>query len=372
MIKTIDRLLERPKKDQIAFLNGCCIYEKIASYYLHVRILSRSAVKILKADMNEIEKADIILNSIWMDPVFNLVAAFLNRPDFLETHVGWRLSFFYFPDECPQFITYPGIPKYVPDRVTDPRGNAVIADMSDIDWQSISKDIRPTGNLLCDDTRSIEQKALIKKTVESGSVDQISMLVRHCLIGPSNPSLCTPDVLECEGFILRMGREIYQLIQNTAEKRDESSKRLAYEYVIQDFSRTVSVAMNEGGPDFISGIFGHRDYCSIICALFNVYVKHADFDGYKYYGITADDLEPPYTGWYPGPSYEAIPNARTRQLCLDNRLLCNVFKIILAGMRRRSQTKGILLTDESAALWNSIMETVNRASAPALTIRNNR
>lgn len=371
MIKTIDRLLEKPRKDQIAFLNGCCVYEKIASYYLHVRILSRSAVKILKADMNEIEKADIILNSIWMDPVFNLVAAFLNRPDFLETHVGWRLSFFYFPDECPQFVSYPGILKYVPDRVTDPKGNAVIADESGIDWQSISPDIRRTGNLLCDGRRSIDQKARIKKTVETGSADGIAALIRDCLVGPANPSLCASDVLGCEGFILRKDKEIYQLIQNTADKRDESSKRLAYEYVIQDFSRTVSAALNEGGPDFVSGIFGHRDYCSIVCALFNVYARHADLDGYRYYGITADDLEPPYTGWYPGPSYEAIPNARTRQFCLDDRLLCNIFKIVLAGMRRKPHTKGILLTDESAALWNNIMDAVHKASAPALTIKNN-
>jgi hypothetical protein len=133
----------------------------------------------------------------------------------------------------------------------------------------------------------------------------------------------------------------------------------------------VSAALNEGGPDFVSGIFGRRDYCSVVCALFNVYAKHADLDGYRYYGITADDLEPPYTGWYPGPSYEAIPNARTRQLCLDDRLLCNIFKIVLAGMRRKPHTKGILLTDESAALWNNIMDAVHKASAPALTIKNN-
>ena len=83
-IKNITKLMEKSYSYQKGFLENCFIYEKISSFYFHVKIKNRNTLVFYKANNKEIEFNDLLLNKMWNTPIQDFTKMFLSDKEFVE------------------------------------------------------------------------------------------------------------------------------------------------------------------------------------------------------------------------------------------------------------------------------------------------
>ena len=115
MIKSIEKLAEQSSKYIKDFMLNCTIEEKIDTHYVSVEIISKNEIKIKKANGKEIDRVDLILNSMWNKLFLDWNYLMLSNKEWFEKHVGYGFKMFYFPCEKPINTLYDKDLRYIFD-----------------------------------------------------------------------------------------------------------------------------------------------------------------------------------------------------------------------------------------------------------------
>ena len=115
MIKPIEKLIEQSSKYIKDFMLNCTIEEKIDTHYVSVEIISKNEIKIKKANGKEIDRVDLILNSMWNKLFLDWNYLMLSNKEWFEKHVGYGFKMFYFPCEKPINTLYNKDLRYIFD-----------------------------------------------------------------------------------------------------------------------------------------------------------------------------------------------------------------------------------------------------------------
>ena len=112
--------------------------------------------------------------------------------------------------------------------------------------------------------------------------------------------------------------------------------------------------------DEINSVLVSNDYTKTVCLLFNKYINESERCTHKIENnVDASSLEAPCVGTRFDIGYDYIPDATTKTLCQENALYKNIFKILLANLRRRKkQEHCILLNKDKVEKWNELVTTL--------------
>ena len=106
MIKNLNEIKKHTDKYISDFIKNCIIEEKIDTHYISVEIISKNEIKIRKANGNEIDRVDMILNSMWNPLSVDWNYLKLSNRMWFENHVGFTITMFYFPCTKPILTEY--------------------------------------------------------------------------------------------------------------------------------------------------------------------------------------------------------------------------------------------------------------------------
>ena len=351
--------MEKSYSYQKGFLENCFIYEKISSFYFHVKIKNRNTLVFYKANNKEIEFNDLLLNKMWNTPIQDFTKMFLSDKEFVEKCVGFTFSFFYFPVSNPLGIEYAenpekGLPfRYILDHITLPnkitRAVGYINEFNRMDTKGL---IRPFGICLKDDTRTEQEKKELINGIKSKNIKQFLDSIFSII---DTDKLCARSIDSAEGFILKSDSDVYQIINPVGEKPEVRNGRLALEIFVHSF---VSFINN---PDDFADCFVSNNYTTNVCHLLLKYKKWIEKDNniqlLKFYNIKPSDLESPTFGYYGGTFYELIPVKAVRELCQKEPFWDNVFKILLNGLKKEKKftPNDLILTKEDVKTWNALV-----------------
>lgn len=367
MLRGLDDFLKKPKAYKKRFLLNCEIQEKVSAFYFHVRILSESKVVVYKSDYKEIKQEDIILNKMWKDPVEEIPEILFKNPDVTKQMIGWTLSFFYFPTEKPLVVKYDlsGWWKYLLAFATDEKRRPVDIDsISDwIDLSNYSSLVRHKGYTLKDEERTEEDKKLVEQALRADTVDSMLQWIEKIVdSSDKKTNMIASSLQEAEGVVLRWKGDIYQVVYNSP-KRDVKDNRLSLEFFIHSFCRWLRE--NEWQEQVKS------TYVNTVCSLFYCYWKawmsdKKKLEVFKYYNIKAEDLESPTFGYYPGTCYELITHKQVRELCMNDPLLDNMFKILLNALKKTKTMRegSMLVSEDDIRVWNDCVAFIKKYANP--------
>ena len=116
MIKNLNEIKKHTDKYISDFIKNCIIEEKIDTHYISVEIISKNEIKIRKANGNEIDRVDMILNSMWNPLSVDWNYLKLSNRMWFENHVGFTITMFYFPCTKPILTEYKPRLRYIFDR----------------------------------------------------------------------------------------------------------------------------------------------------------------------------------------------------------------------------------------------------------------
>lgn len=365
MIKNLAKFIERPVSFQKNFLQNCTVYEKISAYYIHVKVTSKTTIKFYKSNNKEIDIVDIILNKMWQTPINDFTKMFLSSESFMEKSVGLTYSFFFFPVSKPINIEYDlenegGEYRYILDNIRMENGQIInigyIKDFIEIDTEHLIREKGIClGNLNITLTTK-DLKTLIKEKDDSKLQDWIEKWI-------DSTHICAKGGLEnCEGFVLKYKDEVYQL-SFTSSTEIQDSNKLALEIFTHNFIEFVS-QIN------FADCLSTNNYVSNVSNIFLKYCywvqNNPDKNLFTYYHIKESDLRAPTFGWYPGTYFELIPNKTVRELCQNNPLYDNIFKILLNGLQKekRNNRNALIMTMEDVEVWNSLVKVFSVYNKP--------
>lgn len=351
MIKKFETLFEDyPDKFIKDFLCNCTVTEKISAFYIHVKIVSDTCIKICKANQKEIRKEDIILNKMWNLPVNDFTHIFFKNEKLMK-YTGYVFSFFFFPVNKPFNVTYKNGFRYILSFVKDKFGNSV--DIRNFDLSVFGNEIKQGGIILHDDKRNATE---INKIASVYDYKDGYSFIMNDLIGKDNNNICAESFEEAEGFILKWKKNDFQILQNEKFSDHMKINRLPLEFVIHDFSQFLKNFQE--WIDYTS----NADYSTNVSLLFNEYISHFNEKEYSSYNITADDLTAPNFGYYGGTGIEFIPVKKTRELCLANPFFKNIFKILLNGLQKEKVFKlnMVIITEEDIDFWNKCVKLIKK------------
>ncbi|WQJ53292.1 MAG: hypothetical protein [Wendovervirus sonii] len=346
MIKDISRIKEHNPKYIKDFMEGCVIEEKIDTHYITIDIVSRSDIKIKKANGNEIDRVDLILNSMWNNLFFDWNFLKVKNTEWFNSHVGYTIKLFYIPCTKPLMTEYDSNIRYIFDKV--------IFNGHELDTEYIISD------LIFPKVYNIDYKKKMQKNhnindlynehidkVLSGDEDIKDMFLK--LIDTENSKKFA--VNEPEGYIFKYNNKLFQLILNNKERKIEQEKS-SYEFVLSDFIKFCKT--NNYTEKIVPS------YVVTICNLFNDYIiNNEKKTHYMENMVNPESIEAPYLGEKFDIGYECIPDQLTKTLCKESLLYKNIFKILLANLRRgKDFSHCIYLNKKEVDAWNNIMKSL--------------
>lgn len=345
MINNIETLSKRSAKYIKEFMNGCTIEEKIDTHYITVEIISRNEIKIKKANGNEIDRVDMILNSMWNNLFLDWNYLRLSNQDWFYKHIGYTIKMFYFPCETPILTTYKSGLRYVFDRV--------IFNNIDLDTKYILDDIKfPSAYIIgykhslnkIEDVDGVYENHISKLLAKEETFSDVF----KTLIDESS-ELFADNIPE--GYIFKYHNKIFQ-ISNKQEIRKIEQEKTSYEFLLSDFIKYTKLY------NYIDKIT--QSYTKTVCNLFNDYIINQEKKThYIERNIDISSIEPPYLGAKFDLGFEYIPDQVTKTICKESELYKNIFKVLLANLRKgKDFSHCIFLTKREVDDWNNIMKSI--------------
>jgi len=338
MINDINKFFNLPKNKQYKFLENCIIEEKIAAYRFSIKIINQTTYKFYKNN-KEISHDTIILNKIWEDFIKDWTKYFIENPNITSKYVGYIFYGFYFPCENPYNNYYYNLKKYLINSVTDWKGRSVI--------HKISPD-----NSLFEIQRKYKLSDILTALPQDNSEDNFGKFINSVMLENQNIEIYgkTSDGSDNPfGWVLKTDKASYQ-IQNGHNSHFESAK-LPLELMLSDF---VDYLDNIDYVNFISD-----NYVMSVCWLFEDYILNNHCHLESYYKLNSNDLEPPYFGKYFGISYNYIPSKKTRELCRQNKMYENIFRVMLANFKNyRDFNRSIVLNKQKVSKLNNFIKYI--------------
>ena len=101
-------------------------------------------------------------------------------------------------------------------------------------------------------------------------------------------------------------------------------------------------------------------YTKTVCNLFNNYIINGEKQTHTIENnIDIKGIESPYIGARFDIGYEYIPDQVTKELCKESELYKNIFKVLLANLRKgKDETHCIFLTKKEVNDWNLMMKSI--------------
>ena len=344
MINDIEKILNRNSKYIKEFMNGCSIEEKIDTHYITVDILSRTDISIKKANGFEIDRVDLILNSMWSKLFLDWKYLMLSNKEWFSLHVGYSIKMFYFPCECPILTKYNPEIRYVFDKVLF-NGQELDTEyiLSDIKFPDVYKIGYKHYLNKIDNIDSVYNEHIMKITSQEESISDVFKM----LIDDSSELYATE---EPEGYIFKYNNKIYQT--SDYKERKINREKSSYEFLLADFIKYCKL------HDYTDKI--NQSYTKTICNIFNDYIINNEKKFHTIENnIDVESIENPNLGEKFKMGYEYIPDQVTKTLCQESPLYENIFKVLLANLRKgKDFNHCVLLSSKQVDEWNSIMKNI--------------
>ena len=346
MIKSIEKLKEQSPKYIKDFMLNCTIEEKIDTHYVCVEIIAKNEIKIKKANGKEIDRVDLILNSMWSKLFLDWNYLLLSNKEWFENHVGYNIKMFYFPCEKPINTLYNEELRYI------------------FDYVSFKDDIFDAQEILSDlkfpDAYKVDYKCFLNKASVSsiraiyqhhiqkllnGDEDFTTVFMR--LIGDDSKIYAKEKP---EGFIFKYNKKIFQIENNKIEI--ESQEKSSYEFLLSDFIKFSKM------HNYIDRV--NASYTKTVCNLFNNYIINGEKLNHTIeINVDIKGIESPHIGEKFDIGFEYIPDQVTKELCKESELYKNIFKVLLANLRKgKDETHCIFLTKKEVNDWNIMMKSI--------------
>lgn len=346
MIKHINKLSSQSSRYIKDFIQGCSIEEKIDTHYISVEIISKNEIKIKKANGNEIDRVDLILNSMWNKLFLDWNYLKLSNKDWFDKHIGYTIKMFYFPCDTPLLTKYNSSTRYVFDNVVyngtsyDPKQclNGInFPDVYNVDYKCRLNKV--------DGACDIYLNAL--KELSDGQEIQLSDVFTQ-IVDKEKSKIFAVD--EPEGYIFKFNSKIYQIVKNVNRKVEQ--EKSSYEFLLSDF---IKYSKSHNYTDKIG-----QSYTKTVCNLFNDYIINGEKKSHNVENnIEIGSIESPYLGEKFDIGYEYIPDQVTKTLCQESELYKNIFKVLLANLRKgKDFTHCIFMSKKEVDDWNTIMKSI--------------
>lgn len=352
MIHNINELKRKPLSFIVRFIENCTIEEKIDAYYVCVEIQGKNSLVFRKSNGSIIDRVDCILNEMWSRLINDWTHIKLANQEWFENHIGSKIYMFYLPVQKPILTEYIPNVRYIVDRMiskgteADPY-NEMAYDMNMMNEFNVYwSDKLPKSEYDMDDiVRRIKAVTRKNNPDTSETFEDIfkSVIGKDAELFASN---------EPEGYIFKLGKgHIYQLINNPNEERKVSTEQTQYEYLLLAFMKFWR------NNDLTSLI--DRSYVKSVCHLFNAFINQEKLTHTIEDNVYVSGLENPCVGHRFDICYTNIPNEITVQLCKENELYKNIFKILLVNLRKKKSSKNtVLISENNVKEWNNIVKTI--------------
>lgn len=379
MLRGLDDFMKKPQQFKRKFLTNCEIQEKVSAFYFHARILSETTVILYKSDYQEIKPEDVIMNKMWREPIEEIPEILLKHPEVTRGLIGYTLSFFYFPVGKPLIVDYSntdtwnGVWKYMLGFAVDEKRHSLPLDDITKRLSSITPLVRSRGYILRkSNDRTPVEKANISDMVKTGDVGDVLSLIED-LIDNSDQreNILAKSVQDTEGIVLRWRGDIFQIVYNKSSKETKDN-RLSLEFFMHQFCQWLS------STDYTDLI--KQSYVKSVCNLFCEFKKQwlndeEKMTSFKYYNISAEDLEAPTFGYYPGTCYDLIPHKLVREMCMRDKMCDNMLKILLNALkkpRKMPSSGSMLMTDGDIESWNNCVKFIRSYTNPIAALNKKR
>lgn len=346
MINSIQKLGDKSQKYIRDFLKNCSIEEKIDTHYIIVEIISANDIKIKKSNGNEIDRVDLILNSMWNKLFLDWNYLKLSNKEWFTSHIGYSIKMFYFPCDTPLTVTYDSKIRYVFDKVIY---NGVEYDPKNI-----------LSNIKFPDVYNVDYKCSLKKVDDPCKIysdmlnnlsDDLQITMQEVflnIIDKENSKIFAAN--SPEGYIFKYGNKIYQVLLTHRQKIEQ--EKSSYEFLLSDFIKYCKL---HNYTDKIG-----QSYTKTVCNLFNDYIINYEKQTHVIENnIDTNGIESPYLGAKFDLGYEYIPDQVTKTLCQESVLYKNIFKVLLANLRRgKDFSHCIYMSKREVDDWNNIMKSI--------------
>lgn len=342
MIKNLNDIKKHSDKYISDFIKNCVIEEKIDAHYISVEIVSKTEMRVRKANGKIIDRADLILNSMWNTVFLDWNWLKLVNKTWWESHVGYTLTMFYFPCEKPILTEYPANLRYIFDRA--------IYNNTLMDIHEIVKNLKFGENYTIGFKRTldkIDDLESVISTVLNEKEDNLSDIFVQLI---KNPEDIYAVNMNPEGFIYKWNKTIYQTA-NPVERKIESEKS-SYEFLLCDF---IQYCKSRAYSEKIT-----QSYTKTICNLFNDYIINWESKNKTIEkNINVDSIESPNIGAKFDMTYDYIPDPVTKNICHNNELYRNIFKVLLANLQKGKNAQHcIYMNNKQVDEWNTIMKNI--------------
>ena len=340
MIKNIEKIKDKSVSYIRQFINNCTIEEKIDTHYVTVEITSKTNITVKKSSGKIIDRVDMILNSMWGQLVTDWNYIRLANKDLFESHIGYNISMFYFPNDMPLSTKYKPDIRYLIDRIT---------------FNDESQDVDVFINSLkMKDSFCIKAKRKLSKNLENINLKDINGDTKQTI----NYTKLFMDIIDREnllaekdpeGYILKSNGKLYQILLIRPEVNMPGKSQ--YEYVLCDF---INYCKHNRYQDKIT-----TNYVKTVCALFNDYIINWEQRKHNIENnVDINSIQPPTLGTLFDIGIEYIPDLITIKLC-SNELYKSIFKILLANLKRGKDNKRcIYMNKQQVDSWNNIMKNI--------------
>lgn len=345
MLKDINELRNKRLEFIRDFLNECSIKEKIDTYYVSVEIISKNNIIFKKSNGREIDRSDMILNSMW-DKFKNDWNYFrMVNDEWFSNHIGYKIFMFFFPCKKPILTEYKDNITYIIDRIvygtTTIEPETLMTGMKMIDDFNIKFNKKLKKNEF--DTNIIAER--IYKKDSSESVESIFL----------NEVINQDDIFaqdRPEGYVLKKGKHIYQLSFDNKADRIVVPEKSQYEFLLNDFMRYWNQHELWMTID--------NSYIKSVCLMFNSYILNKEQpSNFIRDNINITSIMNPYIGKRFPMNYDYIPDKLTVTLCQENELYENIFKVLLVNMKHEKKVQHCILMDyKNVEEWNGIVKNM--------------
>ena len=346
MINDISKLKDRSATYVRDFMCGCTITEKIDAHYMSVTVLTHNTISIKKANGYEIDRVDLILNSMWHKAFLDWNYLILTNHEWFANHVGYTIRFFYLPTEKPIIVEYEQGLRYIFDMVVFNGENKPLTDtLNGLKFPADYKVGHSHTQTKKKDAIEIYESNL--PSILNGTCDYRDLF--RSLIDQSERRQFA--IGEPEGYIYRYNGRLFQ--DSPITDRTVTQEKTSYEYLLFDFIKYCKT------HEYMNMVT--TSYTNTVCALFNDYIINSEKAARTLENnIDPDGIESPYLGMKFDIGYEYIPNPITKKLCKESNLYKNVFKVLLANLRKNKHVKNcIFLNAKSVDEWNSIVKSID-------------
>lgn len=342
MIKDIKDISKKSKAFIRAFINNCEIEEKIDAHYINVEIISKDTIKIKKSNNKEIDRTDLILNRMWGNVLTTWNYIKIANYEWFNSHIGYTISMFYFPTAKPISIQYKPNVSYLIDRIT--YNNEEVKNI-----ENLLKNLKFFDNFNVKIKQKLKksktQMEYIKNLELTDDTDYTELFMG--MIDDDN--ICWAEDIP-EGYIFKWKKNNYQILFSKPEKIE--IEKSSYEFLLCDF---IAYTKNCNYIDKIG-----TSYVKSVCALFNDYILNYEKINHNVeHNINPENIKNPYLGDQQQIGYDFIPDSVTENLCKESELYENIFKVLLANLRKgKDDTHCIYMNRRQVADWNMITKNI--------------